>query len=55
MSELKIPEGMNEYRSDELISDSVNVLNLLKGKSIKEIQDVFTVSAVIAKFNAKLI
>jgi hypothetical protein len=55
MPDLKIPEDTVKHRSKEIVSDSVNVLNLLKGKSIQEIQDTFTVSTVIAKYNAKLI
>jgi hypothetical protein len=49
-----IPEDMEEYESKELILDSLNVLNLLKGKTVQEITNIFIVARKIVNYNAKL-
>ncbi len=54
-SNLKVPNSMSEYRSDNHIDLAIQILGLLKGKSISEIKDICVTTNIIAQENAKLL
>tara|TARA_R110002167_G_scaffold252483_1_gene458790 strand:- start:1858 stop:2037 length:180 start_codon:yes stop_codon:yes gene_type:complete len=54
-SNLNVPDDMMEYRSENHIDLSIQILELLKGKTVSEIKDICVATNIIAQKNAKLL